>query len=98
MKRTFTLDELEELGLPNDSDDHVVHREMVEQKRWGNEWHLVFRTIEEDGVLWRVSYFEPATEEQEIGPWGYGFEPDSVGAVQVEPYQVEVTKYRPVAA
>lgn len=94
--RTFTRDELEELGLPDDGRT-VIFAEQVDTKRWATVHHCVFRA-EDDGPLWRVTYYEPATEMQECDTWGYGSEPDTITATQVEPYQVEVTKYRPVSS
>jgi hypothetical protein len=92
--RTFTRDELEELGLPDDS-DYVVHTEQVDTRRWYTVHTCVFHT-DEEGPLWRVKYYKPATEEQECDVWDPHGEPDTIQAVEVEPYQVEVTRYRPI--
>lgn len=91
MKRTFTRDELEELGLPDS--DHTVHTEQIDERRWYSIHELIFR-VEDDGPLWRVSYYEPLTELQEHDTWN---DAETIEAVQVEPYEATVTKYRPVA-
>ena len=90
IKRTFTRDELEELGLPDS--DHTIHTEQIDERRWYSIHELVFR-IEDNGPLWRVNYYEPLTELQEHDTWN---DQKTIGAVQVEPYEVTVTKYRPV--
>lgn len=87
--RTFTIAELDELGLPDS--EEVVHIERnVEEKRWANVHHVVFRCY---GTLWRVEYFEGATENQESG-WGYGTYPTEVTAHEVRPVQVTTVKYQ----
>lgn len=89
--RTFTTDELEDLDVTAGG-KCVRSDEIVDQKRWANVRHIVF---EHEGSLWQVTYYEGATESQESG-WGYGYEPETVEATQVEPYETTVTKYRPV--
>lgn len=92
--RTFTPDELEELGVPDD--DEAIHTEQVDSRRWTTTHHAVFRA-EDDGPLWRVTYYKPATEMQDCYLWGADADRTKlVTATQVEPYQVEITKYRPV--
>ncbi len=91
--RTFTPGELEDLDVTAGG-DCVRSDEIVDQKRWANVHHIVF---EHEGSLWRVIYYEPATEATECDPWGYGVEADTVPAVQVEAYEAAVTKYRPVS-
>lgn len=91
IKRIFTRDELEEMGLPDDK-DHTVYTEQIDERRWYSIHELVFR-VEDDGPLWRVNYYEPLTELQEHDTWN---DADHVEAVQVEPYEVAVTRYRPV--
>jgi len=90
--RTFTRDELEELGLPDS--EYVVHTEQVDTRRWYTVHTCVFHT-DEEGPLWRVKYYEPATEMQEQDTWN---DETTVKAVEVEPYEVTVTKYRPIRA
>ena len=86
-KRTFTRDELEEIGVPWEG---YVYNEQVDERRWSTVHECVFRS---EDKLWRVTYQLPATEMQECDVW---FDENPVGAVQVEPYEVTVTKYRPV--
>lgn len=91
--RTFTRDELEDLDVPDG--DAVIYSEEVDSKRWATVHHAVFRA-EDDGELWRVTYYKEGNELSEVDTWGYGSSPETIEAVRVEPYQVEVTKYRPV--
>lgn len=91
--RTFTRDELEEMGLPDCS--HTVHVEQVDERRWYRWYsihHCIFRA-DDDGPLWRVKYYEPLTELQEHDTWN---DQETITATQVEPYTVEVIRYRPV--
>lgn len=61
--RTFTRDELDELGLPWELQDS----EEVERHRWYTVRRGVF---ELEGAHWEVEYIDPATEMQEdIDPW-----------------------------
>jgi hypothetical protein len=87
--RTFTVDELEDLGVDSGADD-IVSNEVVDTRRWYEIHEVVFPY---EGQLWAVRYRAPLTEMQE------GIEPfasDPVVATLVEPYEVSVTKYRPV--
>lgn len=97
MKRTFTRNELEELGVPF-ANTHVVHDEQCGENRWSTVHKCVFQA-EPNGPLWEVTYYLPATELQECDLWSYrnhGAKPETVEATQVEAYEVAVIKYRPV--
>ena len=95
IKRIFTRAELEDLGLPYDGGDNVVSRWYVGKKRWGTMHNLVFRA-EPEGPMWQVTYYRPEAEANECDTWGYSRWIDQVEAKQVEPYTVEVTRYRDV--
>lgn len=91
--RTFTPDELDELEVAFDG-ECVVQTRQTSSGRWETHHIAIFRA-EDDGLLWQVGYQLPATERQECDRW---YDENPVTATQVEPYQVEVTKYRPVTA
>jgi hypothetical protein len=96
--RTFTVAELEALGLPwseGGPDSVIAHIEHnADERRWAAVHHIIFRS---EDRLWRVEYFEGSTENQESG-WGYGTRPTEVTAIEVEAVQVTFTKYQPVKA
>lgn len=71
----------------------MVSDEIVDQMRWANVHEVIFK---HDDLFWQVTYYEPATENTECDTWGYRDEPKTVEAVQVEPYEATVTKYRPI--
>jgi len=92
--RTFTVAELEALGLPwmtGRPDTVIVHVDQnADERRWADVHHVIFRY---EDRLWRVEYFEGSTENQESG-WGYGTHPTEVTAVEVEAIEVTTVKYQ----
>jgi hypothetical protein len=80
-KQKFKASWLDENKIASGSNSKiVVHREFVDETRWGNIYEVIFR---HDGMFWKVHYQEPATELQEgMDTW---FEEDEVEATQVEP-------------
>jgi hypothetical protein len=100
--RTFTRDQLDALGLPDDlttEDDAAVwdelavelHREQVDTRRWVSVHELIFRAPD-DGKTWRVTYEQGLTEHQDDhDPWNYDRE---VTAVEVEQYDQTVKAWR----
>lgn len=95
MKREFTTEFLDENDIAHGG-DAVVSDEQIDSLRWAGIREIVFR---HEGKYWSVVYFQGLTEGQESG-WGYGGDiefVEAVEAVEVEPYEVAVTKYRPVA-
>lgn len=71
-----------------DADGKLVDT-MDDQSRW-SVWHTL--TFDHDGKTWRINYETAATEHQEVD-W-----PREFDAVEVEAYEVTVTKYRKKAA
>ena len=90
-KRKFDTSLLDEMDI-SAGGDSVVSDEIADQLRWADLHVIVF---EYEGKFWQVEYFSGSTEMQESG-WGYGYEPDEIEAVEVEPYEVTVTRYRKV--
>lgn len=89
--RGFSHDELEELGLDwKRSGPPVIECETIDKRRWYSVMRIVFR---HDGAFWQINRSDPATEMQEGQDIWID---DPVKAVQVEPYEATVTKYRPV--
>lgn len=90
MKRTFTQDELEDLGLPYGGvkgGAKILATEDVEEARWGTRRIVVF---EHDSKVWAVQFYDPATEMQEgMDIW----EEDPVVATEMRPEQVTVTRW-----
>lgn len=104
--RTFTRDQLDEMGLPHDlvSEEHAakhpeaaieLHCKQVASRRWVSVHELVFRAPD-DGLAYLVRYEQGLTEHQDgTDPWGYG---DEVTAVEVEQRPVVLQQWKPVDA
>lgn len=90
-KEMFSAELLDELDIAAGG-DAVVYAEIADQRRWADVHEIVF---EYDDRFWQVEYYVGSTEMQESG-WGYGTDPEWVEAVEVEPYEVTVTRYRAV--
>lgn len=90
--RSFTADELEELGVPDELDDGVL----VDDLHVGHtRWHEVRRCLfYYEGGVWSVNYHRPATEMQDAERFPGG----QAIATLMESYDEIVTKYRPVTA
>lgn len=91
--REFSHEELEELELDWRTSGGVVKEsEVYDRMRWAAVLRIVFAY---DGAFWQIDRMDPATEMQEGQDiW----DADPVVATRVEPYEVTVTKYRPVLA
>lgn len=88
--RTFTVAELEEIGVPFDLPDEIeVSRTLVDTERWSSVYELLFR---HDGRVWAVDYEVGATEHQEVELFRY----DPVTATAMEQREVTVTRWLPV--
>jgi hypothetical protein len=102
--RTFTPDELEEIGvpheLPGDDDPEVeglayeLHREQTDTRRWSSTHWLVFRAPD-DGKTYGVNFQVPLTEYQECDTWFGDVEIEATEVVQVP---VTVQRWKPVEA
>lgn len=90
--RIFTFAEIEAWALPYCHDGATVLSDViVEHDRW-SVWHELIFQAPDDEKLWKIVYQVPATEKQDCERW-----PD-LEAIQVEPYKVEITRYREVYA
>jgi hypothetical protein len=91
--RTFTVAELEEIGVPRDlTEELAVADEQVSSGRWSETRRCLFR---HDGRVWALYYQQGLTEYQEVDNFGWD---DTVTATAVEEQQVTVTKWVPVVA
>jgi hypothetical protein len=97
--RTFTIDQLDEIGVPFDCCTEPIegfatelHREQVDTHRWTSVHELVFRAPD-DGKAYRVTYQRPLTEHQECDRW---FGDDEITATEVEQQSVTVMRWCPV--
>jgi hypothetical protein len=96
--RTYTPDQLEEIGLPFEADGadgcaKELYQEQVGTRRWVSVHELVFRAPD-DGKAYRVQYEQGLTETQEDhDPWNYE---KVIKAVEVELRPVTVQRWRPV--
>ncbi|MFD4699804.1 hypothetical protein [Streptomyces niveus] len=96
--REFTREDLEEMGIPHEWDaEHPaerLHEAQIGTRRWVSIHEVIFRAPD-DGKAWAVTYDRGLTESQDgTDPWGYGEQ--TIRAVEMEPYEVTVTKWRAV--
>ena len=74
MTRTFTRNELRNMGLPYASPEggEIVSDVIVGHRRWEVDHELTFRLASQPaGEAWLVSYSVGATETQDQRPWEY---------------------------
>ncbi|MEU9259012.1 hypothetical protein AB0D68_11065 [Streptomyces sp. NPDC048212] len=95
--RTFTREDLEEIGVPFECGDYEgaaeeLYRELYDTTRWAHVYEFVFRSPY-DGKAYRVYYRTGATEMQDQDIWNWE---DSIKAVEVEEVQVMTTEWKPV--
>lgn len=98
--RTFTREQLEEWGLPDEIDTKgepgyatELHREQVDTRRWVSVHELIFRAPD-DGKAYRVHYEQGLTEIQDdCDPWNYDKE---IKGVEVKQVEVTVKRWQPV--
>lgn len=81
MRKEITWEEFEEI---EDTWEAVTDAEMVDQRRWVTIFEQVFKSPE--GKYFEISWERGSTEYQESDAPPY--------MVEVEPYEVTVTKYR----
>lgn len=99
--RTFTRQQLEEIGVPFelDGDDTCateLSNELIGSERWTDVHRLVFRTPD-TGIAYQVTYEVGSTEHQDgIDPWHrHG---KTIPAVEVEERPVVTQQWLPVEA
>ena len=68
----------------------VVSPYVFDTDRWHQYWEMIVK--DKDGKFWKLSWREGATEYQELD-----FDQMDYKAIEVEPYEVTVTKYKPIA-
>jgi hypothetical protein len=95
--RTFTRDELDEIGVPHecgvfDGSAEELHDELYDTTRWTNVYEFVFRAPD-DGKAYLVYYDVGATESVDQDLWNWENE---IKAVEVEQVQVTKTEWKPV--
>ncbi|MEE4598257.1 hypothetical protein V2J94_41550 [Streptomyces sp. DSM 41524] len=92
IRRTFTVAELEEIGVPHDLPEAAeVADDRVSSARWYETRRCLFR---HDGRVWAVRYRQGLTEEQEMEPFEHYR--DGVPATAMEQREVTVTRWMPV--
>lgn len=84
--RIFTMDEIDEWGLPYEGGDIIQSDEVIDHGRW-SLWHELIFQAPDDGKFWKLTYQVPATERQECERW-----PDLEG-VQVEPQWITTVRF-----
>lgn len=93
--RTFTRQQLEEIGVPFELDDDAeLARDTVNSGRWNKTVRLVFRHPD-DGIAYLVRYQVGLTEYQDCDLW---FGDDEIKAVEVEQRPVVVQQWKSVTA
>lgn len=74
--RTYTPEQLEEIGVPFDcgafdGSAQELYQEQIDTRRWVSVHELVFRAPD-DGKAYRVTYEQGLTEHHDGGdPWNY---------------------------
>lgn len=101
--RTFTVAELEAVGIPPDSPDDIAYSDVlladepITTLKYSRLRRCIFRA--DDGRTWAVQYeaeVDSGNYEHGPGPDNHGWYGDTVEAVAVEQRQVTVTRWLPV--
>ena len=73
MKKTFTRQELIDLGLPDECDGgKIISDTIIDQRRWSTTHELIFQLKgQAEDEAWATSYSIGSTEEQSERPWEY---------------------------
>lgn len=95
INRTFTLDQLNEWGLPDHKDVTVSIETEDVGRRWMDVCTVIFKAPD-DGYHYALSFDVGKTEYQEQS-WDYDFE-DTVDLARVELRKVTVEQWLPVDA
>jgi hypothetical protein len=87
----FAKEFLVDLAWETHDDDIVtiMSSEAIGKTRWKIQHELIFKF---EDKFYQTFFEMPATEMQDCGP--YEFEDDEIECVEVEPYEVTITKYR----
>ena len=98
--RTFTVAELEGLGLPPDSPDEddwterVLAVETLGRLKYSLHRRVIFRG--DDGTAWAVEYEDATGSEADGQPENHGWYDETIEAVAVEEQFGTVTRWGPV--
>lgn len=85
----YTIDEREALGIPHDLDENIAE---ADERLWANRYIETRRNLfRHDGRVWAVRYQRPLTDD-EVDT----FKTDPVPAVAMEEHEVTVTRWQPV--
>ncbi len=88
LKRTYTADQLEALGLPW---ENYLARDSEDEHRWYINWRIIFRDPADD-TTWSIIKTENKNENGELSWWySYGSSGEIV-AWRVEAREVTVTQ------
>lgn len=88
-KRTYTVDQLEALGLPY---ENYLARDNEDERRSYTNWRIIFRDPADD-TTWSIIRAEPKNEMGEPA-WWYSYDScDKIVARRVEPREVTVTQW-----
>lgn len=88
-KRTYTADQLEDLGLPW---KNYLARDNEDERRSYTNWRIVFRDPA-DGTTWSIVRAEPKNEMGEPA-WWYSYDSrDEIVARRVEAREVTTTQW-----
>lgn len=97
--RTFTVAELDALGVPPDSDDpddwteFIVADEDLGRLKYTQHRRAVFHTGEENGRAWAVEYEAGTGSEVDGEPENHGWYGDTVDAVAVRAVRGAATEW-----
>lgn len=89
----FSKEELQELAWEDFDSDRfeVIYQEIIDTSRWSIRYSMIFKF---EDKFFSTAYSVGATESQDERP--YEYEGDLIECIEVEPYEVTVTKYREV--
>lgn len=96
----FNKDVLQELaweyvGEKVDLGDDGIYRVMINDQIDTTRWSVIFNMVfKHNNKYYETSYSRGATEQQDESP--YEHDEDEIECPEVEPYKVELTKYRKV--
>jgi hypothetical protein len=99
--RTFTREQLEEMGVPYEWDAEpgkeaeILRERQTDTRRWVS-WHEVLFRAPDDGKVYAVDYRRGLTEHQDDTDLWDG--EDTITAVEMEPYELIVTEWREAAS
>jgi len=94
LTRTYTADQLEELGLPW---ENYLVRDSEDERRSYTNWRIIFRDPADD-TTWSIIRAEPKNEYGEPSWWYSYRSAEEIVARRVEPREVTTTQWFEVRA